>query len=64
MHDTAAAGHPLDVTRSNNAYIPQAIPVPYFAFKDVGDSFNATMRVGRKTDNRTFQRIIEGKMIE
>ena len=36
----------------------------HFAFKDVGDSFNATMRVGRKTDNRTFQWIIEGEMIE
>ena len=64
MQDTAPAGHPLHIPRADNPHVPQAVTGAHIAFEDVGDSLDAPMRMGGKSLDGPFKRVVEGKMVK
>ena len=49
MQDPAAGSHPLHIACAQFAGVPKAVGVIHRAFKDIGDRFDAAVRVPRKT---------------
>jgi len=49
VDDSAACGHPLNVTSSDGATIPNAIAVLNRSGKDIGDRLNAAVGMPRET---------------
>src|SRR3990172_5270775 len=64
VHDPPPAGHPLNAAGADDAHVAQAVTVAHIAFKHVGDRLDASVRVHRKTHDRAFNRVVEGKMVE
>jgi hypothetical protein len=64
VQDATPACHPLHVARTDDTRIAETIAMAHIAFEHVGDGFDAAMRMGRKTDDRSIGRIIEREMVE
>jgi len=58
MDDATARGHPLDVSRGDGAAIADAVAVFDGAREDVGDGFNAAMRVPGETRKIVFWNVV------
>lgn len=64
MQNTTSSGHPLNIPRADETGIAHAIPVVYAPLKNISDGFYTTVGVHWESADRTFRRVIEGKMIE
>ena len=49
MNDAAAGGHPLNISRSDGAFVAHAVTVLDGSCENVSDGFNSTMRMPRKS---------------
>jgi hypothetical protein len=63
VQDAAAGGHPLDVTRSQGAAIPQAVAVIDLAAQHVGDRLDAPVRMPREP-GELFVRVVVAEVVE
>ena len=64
MQNTASGGHPLHVTRPDDARVADRITMAHAALQHIGNRLNTAVRVRGKPANRTFQWIIKSKMIK
>ena len=64
MQDAAPGAHPLYIAGTDEALVAEAIAMMCGAFEHVGDRLDAAVRVVWKAAQRTFKRIIEGKVVE
>jgi hypothetical protein len=49
MDDAASRGHPLHVTRADDASVPKAVSMFYLALEDIGNRLDASMGMPRKS---------------
>jgi hypothetical protein len=64
MHNPAAAGHPLDVSGTDDANITKAIAMPRVTFKHIGDGLDAAMRMRWETGYGSLAGIVEREMVK
>lgn len=64
VQDAAPAGHPLDVAFGDGAHVAEAVAVADGAFEHVGDGFDAAMRVRGEAAEGSFERVVEGEVVE
>ena len=57
-------GHPLHVAGADLARVAETIAMVYRAFEHVGDGFDAAVRMRGEAAAGTFERVVEGKVIE
>ena len=58
VDDAAAGGHPLNVTGGNGAAIAHAVAVLHGSGQNVGDGFNAAMRMPGKSGKIIFGNVV------
>src|SRR5258708_21365755 len=63
MDDAAASRHPLHVAGGDGALVAHAVAVFDRTSKNVGDGFNATMRMPRKSREK-IRRDVVAKVVE
>jgi len=64
VHDAATGAHPLHVARTDGAFVADAVAVGGGAFEHVGDGFDATVRMVGEAAHGTFERVVEGEVVE
>ena len=64
VEDAATGAHPLHVAGTDSACVAEAIAVRGGAFEHVGDGFDAAMRMVGEAAQGTFERVVEGEVIE
>jgi len=64
MENAAAGAHPLYIAGKDGAFVPKAVAVGGGAVEHVGDGFDTAMRMIREAAQGTFERIVEGEVVE
>jgi hypothetical protein len=64
MQYSPSRTHPLHIAGADDAFIAKAVAVSGGAFKHVRNRLDAAVRMVRKAAQRSFERIVESKMIE
>ena len=55
MDDTAAGSHPLDITGTDDPFVPHTVAMLHQPFKDVGDGLDPPVRMPGKTGKILFR---------
>jgi hypothetical protein len=64
VQDAAARTHPLHVAGKDSAFVAEAVAVGGGAFEHVGDGLDAAVRVVGEAADGTFERVVEGEVVE
>jgi len=64
MQDAAPGAHPLHVAGTDDTGITETVAMGGGAIDHVGDGFDAAVRMGGEAADGTFERVIEGEVVE
>ncbi len=64
VQDAAPRAHPLHIAGTDETLVAEAVAVTGGAFEHVGDGLDAAVRVIGEAAEGTFERIVEGEMVE